>query len=256
MAQTAALIDALKDVLKARGMTYAKVAKGLGLSEASVKRVFASKSFTLKRLDEVCGLLGIDITDLAQMVRAEAESPVQLTWEQEKQLVSDPKLLLVAAHALNQWSFQEIIDNYCFTRAECIQLLARLDRLGIIELLPNNRIRVRVARSFSWLPDGPIQQYFHAQVQADFFRSRFDAPGELMTFVSGMLSQTSNAALQHRLRQVAAEFSELHQQDLDLPLSNRFGTSLLLAVRPWSPESFKKLARPAPAKTAKPGQSR
>ena len=243
MAQTPALVDALKDVLKARGITYAKVAKGLGISEASVKRVFAARSFTLKRLDEICGLLGIEITDLAQMVRAERESPVQLSWEQEKQLVSDPKLLLVAVHALNQLSFDEIVEHYRLTKAECIQLLARLDKLGIIELLPNNRIRVRVARDFTWLPDGPIQQYFRAQVQADFFRSRFDAGGELMVFVSGMLSRTSNAALQNRLRQLSAEFSELHRQDLDLPLEQRFGTSLLLALRPWVLESFKKMAR-------------
>lgn len=243
MAQTAALVDALKDVLKARGVTYAKLAKGLGLSEASVKRVFAQKSFTLERLDQVCGLLGIDITDLAQMVRAERETPVQLTWEQEKQLVSDPKLLLVAVHALNQWSFEQIVEGYKLTKAECIQQLARLDKLGIIELAPNNRIRVRVARDFAWLPDGPIQQYFRAQVQADFFRSRFDGGGELLVFVSGMLSRTSNAALQSRLRQVSAEFSELHHRDLDLPLEQRFGTSLLLAVRPWILESFMKLSR-------------
>lgn len=248
MAQTVALVDALKGVLKARGVTYAKLAKGLGLSEASVKRVFASKSFTLKRLDEVCGLIGIEITDLGQMVRAEGESPVQLAWEQEKELVSDPKLLLVAVHAINQWSFQDILDNYRFTKAECIRLLARLDKLGIIELLPNNRVRVRVARTFSWLPDGPIQEYFRAQVQADFFRSRFDAGGERMMFLTGMLSPTSNAALQSRLWQVAAEFSELHQRDLDLPLTDRFGTSLLLAVRPWMPETFKKFARPEVAR--------
>lgn len=243
MAQTAVIVKALKDVLKARGMTYAKVAKGLGISEASVKRVFASNTFTLKRLDEICGLLGIDITDLAQMVRAEAESPVQLSWEQEAQVVLDPKLLLVAVHALNQWSLTDIVDNYRLTKAECIQLLARLDKLGIIDLLPNDRIRVRVARNFAWLPDGPIQQYFRAQIQADFFRSRFDGTGELMAFVSGMLSHTSNAALRTRLRQVASEFSELHQQELQLPLGQRFGTSLLIALRPWSPDSFKKLAR-------------
>ncbi|HWA36302.1 MAG TPA: helix-turn-helix transcriptional regulator [Burkholderiales bacterium] len=245
MAQTEALVAALKDVLKARGMTYARVAKGLGLSEASVKRVFASRSFTLQRLDEVCALLGIDITDLAAMVRAEAETPVRLSLAQEKELVSDNRLLLVAVHALNGWGIDDILDNYELTRAECVKLLARLDRVGILELLPNNRIRIRVARDFAWLPDGPIQQYFRAQVQADFFRSRFDGEGELMTFATGMLTPTSGAALRQKLRQVLGEFYELHHQDLGLPLDQRAGTSLLLAVRPWMPETFKKLARPA-----------
>ena len=40
MAQTRSLVAALKQVLKGRGLTYADVARGLGMSEASVKRVF------------------------------------------------------------------------------------------------------------------------------------------------------------------------------------------------------------------------
>src|SRR5690606_20745269 len=50
MSETAAIIEALKRDLKRRGLTYRDLAKKVGLSEASVKRVFASKSFTLQRL--------------------------------------------------------------------------------------------------------------------------------------------------------------------------------------------------------------
>ena len=245
MAQTAALIDALKRVLRAKGVTYAKLAKGLKLSEASVKRIFADRSFTLERLDRICELVGIEISDLAKMVTHDTGTPERLSSEQEKELVSDPKLLLVAVHALNHWSLEEIIETYALSKAECIRLLARLDRLQIIDLLPNDKIRVRVARNFAWLPDGPIQQYFHAQVQNDFFRSRFSDTGELMLFTSGMLSRNANAAIQARMKRLSAEFSELHQQDLDLPFSERLGTSLLVALRPWAPEGFKKLRRTA-----------
>jgi DNA-binding Xre family transcriptional regulator len=251
MAQAPALVDALKSVLRARGVTYAKLAKALGLSEASVKRVFAARTFTLERLDQVCAFLGIEISDLAKMVALEAGIPERLSVDQEKVLVSDPKLLLVAVHALNHWSFTEIIETYTLSKPECIRLLARLDKLGIIDLLPNNRIRVRVARNFAWLPDGPIQHYFRQQVQNDFFRSRFDGSGESMVFVSGMLSRAGNAAIQSRMKRLSSEFAETHHQDLALPLSERFGTSLLLALRPWTPESFKKLQRgPASRKTA------
>jgi transcriptional regulator with XRE-family HTH domain len=239
VAQTEALVAALKNVLKARGITYARLAKGLGLSEASVKRVFATRSFTLERFDQICALSGIEITDLARMVAHESESPSELSVAQENELVSDPRLLLVAVHALSHWTLEEIVETYAFSRAECIRLFARLDKLGVIDLLPNNRVRVRVARNFTWLPGGPIQQYFRAQLQNDFFRSRFDQDGEKMIFMSGMLSRTSNAAIQNHLRRLSTEFSELHHQDLDLPFSERFGTSLILAVRPWTPESFK-----------------
>src|SRR5260221_4359580 len=105
MAQTAALVDALKNVLRARGVTYAKLAKALGLSEATVKRIFAARSFTLERLDQICAFLAIEISDLAKMVAQEGASPERLSFDQEKILVSDPKLLLVAGHALNPLLF-------------------------------------------------------------------------------------------------------------------------------------------------------
>jgi len=41
MPQAALLIEVVRNALRERGLTYARVAKGLGLSESSVKRVFS-----------------------------------------------------------------------------------------------------------------------------------------------------------------------------------------------------------------------
>lgn len=243
MAQTRALIAALKKVLKSRGVTYADVARGLGMSEASIKRVFAQQTFTLRRLDRICELLGIEITDLGKLVEHESERVSQLTIKQETELVSDPKLLLVAVHAINHWTRDDIVSTYALSKIECVRFLARLDRLRIIDLLPDDRFKVRVARNFAWLPNGPIMRYFGAQVQSDFLASPFDGKGHRLAFVSGMLSRTSNAVIQHHINRLSAEFNELHNQDAGLPLAERFGTSLLVALRPWSPEVFRKLRR-------------
>ena len=118
-----------------------------------------------------------------------------------------------------------------------------MDRLRIIDLLPNNRIRVVVGRNFSWRPDGPFQRYFRDQLEANFFGSRFDGRGEHLAFVSGMLCRNSNAAIQQHMRRLESEFTELHNQDAALPLDERFGTSLLIAMRPWVPEMFRKMQR-------------
>jgi DNA-binding Xre family transcriptional regulator len=247
MAQTKALVEALKQVLKSRSITYAHVARRLGISEASVKRVFAKRTFTLDRLDRICGVLGIQITDLVKMVEDEAERVNELTLEQEREIIADPKLLLVAVHALNHWTLEEIVDRYTISKTECIRLLARLDRLRIIDLLPNNRIRLIVGTNFSWRPDGPFRRHFRDQLEANFFGSRFDARGEHLAFVSGMLSRNSNAVVQQHMRRLESEFTALHNQDAKLPLDERFGTSLLIAIRPWVPDVFKKMQR-------KPGQ--
>src|SRR6185369_3172857 len=200
MARTAVLVDTLKRELKARAMTYATVAKGLGMSEASVKRMFARREFTLSRLDRVCELAGLEFSELARMVTGQDAVISQLTYEQEKELVDNPRLMLVALCTLNHWSFADIRAAYDLDEAECVKLLARLDRLKFIELMPGNRIRLLVSRAFAWIPDGPIQRLFKAQFQADFFRSRFDKEGELLLLANGALSPASVAALLARLR--------------------------------------------------------
>src|SRR5690606_14307069 len=125
MAQTTALIDALKQVLREQGITYADVAKELRLSLPSVKRLFADKQFSLRRLDQVCELAGIGISDLARRVQQDKEIS-QIDWKHEEELVSDLKLLIVAVSSLNRWRFDEILATYKLTQAELIQRLARL----------------------------------------------------------------------------------------------------------------------------------
>jgi transcriptional regulator with XRE-family HTH domain len=211
--EATALVDALKRVLKARGLTYADIAAGLGLSEASVKRIFSRRDFTLVRVDEICRIAGVDFADLARAASEDRPGAASLTLEQETAIVSEPKLLLVALCAVNNWTFDEIVATYALSVAECTRLLVRLDRLRIVELAPGNRIRPMISRTFSWRPGGPIQRYFHARIQDEYLASRFDRPDELFVFVSGMLSHASSAELIARLRRVARDFAEQHRDD-------------------------------------------
>jgi transcriptional regulator with XRE-family HTH domain len=245
------LVDALKRMLKGRGMTYAAVAAGLGLSEASVKRMFSRRDFTLQRLEDVCRVTGVDFGELVHDASIGEAGITHLTVGQEEEIVSDPKLMLVALCAVGHWTLEQIVDTYDISQAECIRYLTRLDRRKIIALQPGNRIRPLISRTFSWLPDGPIQRHFRSRVESEYLSSKFDRQGELFLFVSGMLSRASTAELIARMRRVAGEFGELHGADRTLPLPERHGTSLLLAIRPWEPRAFRAIRRegrdPVPA---------
>jgi transcriptional regulator with XRE-family HTH domain len=242
MAQTTAIIKILKRTLKAHGKRYSDVADALNLSEASVKRLFSEEHFSLKRLDQVCNFLGIEISDLLSSMKDENQLQ-SLTAEQEKQLVKDTPLLLVANSVLNHWSFDDILDIYAFSETDLIQYLAKLDRLRLIQLLPNNRIKVLVDRNFCWLKNGPILGFFEEQVRKDFFNSRFSGAGEKRLFLVGMLSRASNDAFQRKLERLSEEFHDLHYEDEKLPTSERFGTSAVIAMRQWEPEIFESKRR-------------
>lgn len=243
MAESAALIEALKRALKSRGITYARLARELRLSEASVKRMFSRGEFTLKRLDAILDIAGLGFVELARSASESATGTSQLSARQEREIVADRKLMLVALCAMNGWTLEQMLRSYTLTEAECVRLLVRLDRLKIIRLLPGNRIRLLLSRSFAWLPDGPMQQFFKAQAQSDYFRSRFGREDELMRFVTGRLSKAGAAAMIARLKRVAAEFNELHNDSASLPFGERTGVSMLVAIRPWELSAFQDLRR-------------
>jgi hypothetical protein len=194
---------------------------------------------------------GLDFGDLVREAATDNVGMKHLTAEQEREIISDSTLMLIALCAVGNWTFRQIVDTYDIPEAECVRCLARLDRLRIIELGADNRIRPLIDRTFSWLPGGPIQKYFRARVESEFLSSKFDRPGELFLYINGMLSRHSTAEVTARMRRLAGEFADLHAADRALPLSERHGASMLLAIRPWEPRAFRALRRkdrdPVPA---------
>ena len=227
-------------------MTYRDVASYLRLSEANVKRLFSKRNFTLDRLDQVCQMMSIEISDLVQEMndRAGATAITGLTLEQEAEIAGNIELLLVTVCVLNQWTMQEIIDNFHLTEGQCIQYLARLDRLRLIELLPKNRVKLLVARNFKWQENGPIQRFFQEKLEAEFFASRFDHQDERLIVINGMLAESSNRVFQRKMEHLAKSFDELSDDDAKLPLDQRIGTTVVIAMRPWSYGLFESLRKP------------
>lgn len=243
MSGTTILINTLKKVLRSRGITYADISKHLELSEASIKRMFSIQHITLERLDSICAMLELDILDLIRIIDLEQEKITNLSLEQERELVSDKKFLLVALCVHNLWSFSEIIENYKITETECIKYLVRLDRLGIIQFLPNNKIRSMIAHDFQWLPDGPIEKFFEHEVKNEFMNSKFNSNDEYRIYLTGMLSKKSMDIIKNNLKAMARQYSELQTEDSGLPIDSRYNIGLLMAIRPWEFSAFSMLKR-------------
>ena len=121
MPQISGLIETLKQTLKSHHLTYAEIARRLDMSEANIKRMFAQKRITLERLEEICALMGLELTDLFRIYDESRLRISHLTIEQEEELVQDLKLLLVAVSVRNQLTFDDILRNYQLTESECIR---------------------------------------------------------------------------------------------------------------------------------------
>ena len=243
MSTTADLVTALKKELKSAQMTYAQLAQALGMAESSVKRMLAKGDMPLSRVDAICRVLKIDFADLARQVADHQPLLKELTQAQEAAVVADKKLLLMAICVLSQWTLEQITASYRLTEAEGIQYLAQLDRIGIIELRPLNRYRLKLAKTFRWRAHGPVMHNFREHALLDYFAGSFDGPGEGVLLVHGAISRSLASSFMERMQRVAQDFAQQHLADQKLPDREREGYTLLLAARRWEFEAFARMRR-------------
>lgn len=250
MSDTALLIEVLKRELKAAGFTYAEVAERLEMSESSVKRMFSQGEMPLSRVDELCVILQTDFASLAQQVMELTPQLTELTYEQERAVVKDPLLLLVAICVLSLWRFEQIVETYRITEAECVGRLVALDKLGIIDLRPLNRYTLKVTKTFRWRSDGPIRQYFRDHVVPEYFGGRFDREGETLLMVHGNINRAAAPGFVERLTRLAGDFGQQHLADQKVDQDHREGFTMIVGFRRWEFSAFHALRRKASEPTA------
>src|SRR3546814_11706928 len=82
----------------------------------------------------------------------------------------------------NDWKVPAIRREFGLDVPEMTLLLARLDRLRLVELMPPDRVRLCVSRDFEWREDGPVRRRYGREATGEVLRSDF---GDRQTGVSG-----------------------------------------------------------------------
>jgi len=129
------------------------------------------------------------------------------------------------------------------SETECISYLARLDKMKIIELQANNRVRLLTSSNFEWHENGPIERFFRQQVQSEFFNAEFKNAGEIRLVKNGSLSLINRKRLVERLSFIGDYFEELNDSDRNLDNQERHGTTMVVAIRQWAFQAFTQLER-------------
>jgi transcriptional regulator with XRE-family HTH domain len=241
MAAQSIIVAELKRSLKEKNLTYAAVAGKLGLSVASIKRLFSGGDLSLRRVDQICELLESNLSDVLERAR-ERPATDQLTLSQEQEIVADPALFLMAWLVINRASFSEIARSYKFSEREVLRYFIKLDQMKVIELQPGNRVRLLVSRHFSWRPGGPVQRYIHQKLLREFTDSHFIGPQEEFFFHGGEVSEEGIAELKQALRNTARQCAEILDRER-APRDVRRGAAFVLALRPWKYSGFRRFER-------------
>jgi hypothetical protein len=213
-------------------VSYAVLARRISLSEASVKRIFAQRSFTLRRLEQACAAAGTSVAELARLIERGRHYPTALTLEQESALARDALLLGYFYLLLNGSTEARIRRDYAFDPRRLAVMRQRLIELELAEDTPRRGLRLRVGRQILWRPDGPVRRAYEQQVKAEFLSSEFAGRHEYLGWQPAELTDSSIEVLKRKLQQLHDEFLELAELDAS-STQPRHSTAVLLAFRPW-----------------------
>ncbi len=191
------LIDTLKRLFRARGLTYRAVAASMKVSEVTVKRWFSNQNMTLKTVEALCELADITLPDLMELATRDTDPRQRrLTAEQEHALTQGQSAFIFSL-LLGGWSAEELMRECGIDEAVLIGYLVRLDRLRLIDLLPGNIVRLLTKREIEWRRDGPVRRMFNLYVKKFFDGMDFNDPESLWESEHVRLSKNSFAQLQN-----------------------------------------------------------
>lgn len=231
----------LKSVLRARGITYAELARRLDLSEPTVKRIFADKDCKLSRITRICDVLDLSLADVtAQASRIEVR-PIELGDRIEARLAEDRPAFHLFLLLRDGMSADAIMAHYQLDRAAMFALARRLEKIGLIALMPMDRIRLLENRPIRFRRDGPLHRTL-IRLNMDFLQEAYlRADTDMSGFLtqSRRISQVTARHVMDRLKALNKELSDLARKDqLTLPGEALETYKLSLA---WSPVSFSSL---------------
>ncbi|MEP0943043.1 helix-turn-helix transcriptional regulator [Roseibium sp.] len=205
----------MKNILKARRITYAALADRLGLSEPTIKRIFAERDCKLSRMTEICAALDLTLDDLVAEANRVDLHPFPLGDRLETQLADDWPAFHLFLLLLDDMTETAIQEQYQMPTDKFFKLGMRLEKLGLAVVMPDNRFRLTVQAPVHFRRDGPLHQRL-LKLNMDFLRTVYLAQD---TEHSAYLTQTrriTRKTAHHilaRLRDVQVELSNLARRD-------------------------------------------
>ncbi len=237
------LLKTLKNLFKSKGILYHDVATALNVSETTIKRYLTGHSLTVDVLESLCKVVDLRLSDLLDLSRDEAGSDnAMISREVEERLAEEPFLSSLLHLMAKGYSPGVLQRDFEIPDAEMNHYLTMLDRLGLIQLFPYNRIRLRVGRNFNVEKGGPLMRLARDALVYDFF-AHFDVATTDWSFGYFKLSKASMERARALLTDFLAALEAIAEKDRDLPMDLAEWQSMFVmlhpidigALRTWKP---------------------
>lgn len=208
------LLRALKKVFRDRGIRQRQIAEALGVSQASVRRYLSGKGIGLQLLEQLCQIAKIRIVDLAEMaLNGDQGLAHRLTERQELDLAQNVLTAFIFYLLRYGWTPEEICEECELSKPELIRHLLQLDRLRLIRLLPNNKVRILTVKYPDWQQGGPVRRTFDRSARKVFQTMDYNGPGSIWELETLKLSPASMVQLDLLMKDFVASVRALSLDD-------------------------------------------
>jgi len=171
---------------RALHVTQQKVAGELKVSLPTVKRWWAGRGINVTVLNKICALLGMSLSQLFAEMEGGTSTYIY-TLEQERMLVSQPTLLALFDLLVSGESVSSIRRKYSLDDGHLVAMLLKLDKVGLIELGPYNRIKLKHRGEPQWIVGGPLSTKYRRRMIESFLGEH--SKSETSFFVHGYLPE-------------------------------------------------------------------
>ena len=209
------IFDSLKSVLKARGWTYSDLAAGLRLPVPTVKRQFAEGDCNLERLLEICDLLGVTLTDLAQSAEPVNDDSFDLSEETEAELAATPWLFDLYLLLQSGETPEHVAEFFNISTHQLQQDLNKLHALGLAVMRDDGRFSVLTDQPLKLRRHGPLHSRIR-EINVQFVSSIYDEPsddGQLFRTISRRMLPDTARILQQEVANLAERIDKLARED-------------------------------------------
>jgi transcriptional regulator with XRE-family HTH domain len=228
----------LQVALKARGLTYADLAGRMGVSEPTIKRIFAGQDCKLSRLLEICEILDVPLADILHRAERNSEQVSLLPVATEARLAANPSLFYLFILLREPIPQQVIAERFDLSDQDMFRLGQGLEALGLAEVHPGNRIKITRQEPFKFRTDGPLIPLLK-EINLRFLDQVISNPGsnqsEFFTLSRRMLPDTG-AYITREIESLKETIAELARQDQLVSREEDLMTFKLTGA--WAPVSF------------------
>jgi transcriptional regulator with XRE-family HTH domain len=256
--QSARLIETLKSLFRTHGLRHADIAAALKISRTTLKRRLSGRGLTIDSLEALCGLVDVTLAELVELAAVNQDKRLRrLSLEQENALHADVRLGFIFTRLREGWSAAEIQRECRIGEAPLVGYLVRLERLGLIDLLPGSRVRLLTVRDIDWRKHGPMWHSVDRYL-SDIFGMMDSDDTELDRRIAVVkLTPSSVSQLDDMFRHLQMEIRRLANNDRSAEADAKSWYAVLMGARPFEMDLdsdadipwWRKGARPMPRKT-------